>query len=81
MKELRKVKLTTTITIDPVINVSIGEYITINLNSIKRHSGFSVPVELSIDEDGTPRIVVREKDLKYINTFEKVYSDIVYHGK
>lgn len=74
MKNLRKAKITTTITIDPVINVSIGEYIPITLLSIKRHSSFSVPVELSVDEDGKPLIAVREKDLKYVSTFEKEYE-------
>jgi hypothetical protein len=58
----------------PHIMIEPGQYISAELMLPQGHGPWSIPVELSIDEEGNPRIIVREKDLMYVSTFEKVYG-------
>ena len=53
------------------VQIKKGEFISVCLLGTKG----SVSVELHVDTDGTPRVVVAEHNLKIVKTFEEIYED------
>jgi len=52
------------------VQIKKGEFVTVWLMGAEG----SVSVELHVDADGTPCVVVAEHNLKIVKTFEEIYG-------